>query len=136
MSLDRRDVCVHPEIKSRGSKNVSIDPSPRYYDKNSGTMKNKSSGFRDSEKFYGEFRDGNNEKFGGVKMSSARMKDLRLSKNSCFYQDDDIRCDKKNEILSGTNRRELFTKNHEISQQDSKQLRYIQSAKGTWSYNL
>ncbi|KAK0084442.1 hypothetical protein PV325_007036 [Microctonus aethiopoides] len=153
------DDCNCGEIKNRSMRNVSIDPSPRYFGEHEDITKIKSTreylGNKSiSDKLFGESSNIDcNVKLIGQSGRNRRIKDLGLSENSCFNQmpreimrgNEVRRVASSDSIPFGTVRRDNSIKNFRVLSQDCvrhtknheiKQLRYIQSAKGTWSYNL
>ncbi|KAH0546828.1 hypothetical protein KQX54_015445 [Cotesia glomerata] len=157
LDLDRfYDLC-NCETKIRSTKNVSIDPSPRYFgehDKMTGekspilTSMTSPRGF-DSKIIGDKYID---EPLTDHKSCSRRIKDLTHSENSCFNQIQDVKGNYVRRIASSESipyalsKRENYTRDYQtidetccvrrVNSPDVRQLRYIQSAKGAWSYNL
>ncbi|CAD6233353.1 GSCOCG00007152001-RA-CDS, partial [Cotesia congregata] len=112
------------ETKIRSTKNVSIDPSPRYF--------------------------GEHDKMTGEK--SPILTSMTSPQNSCFNQIQDVKGNYVRRIASSDSipyalsKRENYTRDYQtidetccvrrVNSPDVRQLRYIQSAKGAWSYNL
>lgn len=82
-------------------------------------------------------------------MSKLRLKDLSISESSCFYQDDkrhnEIQRNASRDSITTGKKCQVINNNYKNPQQDLSRRgssdprqtnRYIQSAKGTWSYNL
>ncbi|XP_044004847.1 uncharacterized protein LOC122849966 [Aphidius gifuensis] len=124
------------------STDLSIDPAPRYVNDRK-FLNNTQINYHDNNsKKINEISDKN-------QMSKLRLKDLSISENSCFYQDDkrhnDIQRNSSSDSITTGNKCQVISKNYKNPQQDLSRRgssdprqtnRYIQSAKGTWSYNL
>lgn len=159
LDLDRFDDFCYCETKTRPTKNVSIDPSPRYFgehDKMTGEKSPLLNSMPTSRGFGDKFTDDPSidytSKLTNDKNRSKRIKNLDLSENSCFNKIHELKGSQVRRVASSDciplaiTKRETYVRDYRaidenccvgrVNSPDVRQLRYIQSAKGAWSYNL